>query len=76
MLPQLETKRHLLTVSDMVLNLLRAYGEQARTSVQGRQPRKSGSYNSVDVVQTAPEFHWPNEGYHAPAGKRGWSMMT
>ena len=24
----------------------------------------------MDVVQTAPEFRWPNKGYHAPGGKK------
>ena len=69
-LPRLETLRQLPSVSNTVSTLLGAYEDQARTTLQGRQPRKSGRYNSVDVVQTAPEFHWPNEGYHAPAGKK------
>ena len=68
-LPRLETLRQLPSVSNTVSTLLGAYEEQARTSLQGRQSRKSGRYNSVDVVQTAPEFRWPNEGYHAPGGE-------
>ena len=75
-LPRLETLRQLPSVSDTVLNLLGAYEDQARTSLQGRKPRKSGRYNSVDVIQAAPEFRWPNESYHAPAGKKGCCMMT
>ena len=70
-LPQLETLRQLPSVSNTVSTLLGAYEEQARTSLQGRQTRESGRYNSVDVVKTAPEFRWPNEGYHAPGGKKG-----
>ena len=70
-LARLETLRQLPSVSNTVSTLLGAYEEQARTSLQGRQSRKSGRYNSVDVVQTAPEFRWPNEGYHAPGGKKG-----
>ena len=69
-LPRLEMLRQLPSVSNTVSTLLGAYEDQARTSLQGRQTRKSGRYSSVDVVQTAPEFRWPNEGYHAPAGKK------
>ena len=69
-LPRLETLRQIPSVSNTVSTLLGAYEEQARTSLQGRQPRKSGRYNSVEVVQSAPEFRWPNEGYHAPGGKK------
>ena len=47
-LPRLETLRQQPSVSDTVLNLLGACEEQARTSSQGRQPRKSGRY-SVDI---------------------------
>ena len=48
----------------MILNLLGAYEEKARSSLQGRQQ------NQVDVVQKALEFCWPNKDYHAPAGKK------
>ena len=75
-IPRLETLRQIPSVSNTVSTLLGAYEDQARRSIQGRQPRKSGRYNSVEVVQAAPEFRWPNEGYHAPAGKKGWFMTT
>ena len=69
-LPRLETLRQLPSVSNTVSTLLGAYEDQARATLQGRQLRKPVRYNSVEVVQKAPEFCWPNEGYYAPAGKK------
>ena len=31
---------------------------------------KSGRYNTTDIVHTTLEYRWPNEGYHAPVGKK------
>ena len=69
-LSQLETVTQLPSVSNTVSTLLGAHEDQARTTLQGRQHRKSGRYNSVVLVQTAPEFCWCKEGYHAPTGKK------
>ena len=58
------------SIANSVTQLLETYEEQTQGSVQGRQARKSGTYNATDIVHTAPEYRWPNEGYHAPAGKK------
>ena len=67
--PSLEAIRRMLTRSNAVSNLLASYEDQAKASVQGRQPRKSGLCNSTDMAHTAPEFRWPNEGFHGQTGK-------
>ena len=67
--PSLEAIQRMLTISNAVSNLLASYEDQVRASVQGRQPRKSGWYNSSDMAHTAPEFRWPNEGFHGQTGK-------
>ena len=68
--PTLEAIRRMPTISDTVSNLLAYYEDQAKTSIQGRQQRKSGRYNSTDMALTAPEFRWLNEGYHGQTGKK------
>ena len=68
--PLVEAKRHMPSISNAVSNLLASYEDQAKASVQGRQPRKSGRYNSTDMAHTAPEFRWPNEGFHGQTGKK------
>ena len=68
--PTLEALRRAPSVATSVTQLLESYEEQARASLQGRQARKSGRYNTTDIVHTNPEYRWPNEGYHTPAGKK------
>ena len=68
--PTLEALRRAPSIANSVTQLLESYEEQARVSLQGRQARKSGRYNTTDIVHTTPEYRWPNEGYHAPAGKK------
>ena len=68
--PTLEAIRRMPTISDTVSNLLASYEDQAKASIQGRQHRKSGRYNSTDMALTAPEFRWPNEGFHGQTGKK------
>ena len=63
--PSLEAIRRVPSISNAVSNLLVSYEDQAKASVQGRQPSKSGRYNSTDMARTAPEFWWPNEGFMA-----------
>ena len=69
-MPTLDTLRRTPSISNTVAHLLDSYEEAARFSLQGRSNRKSGRYNTTDVTHSAPEFRWPNEGYHAPAGKK------
>ena len=68
--PTLEALRRAPSISSSVTQLLESYEEQARASLQGRQAKKSGRYNTTDIVYTTPEYRWPNEVYHAPAGKK------
>ena len=68
--PMLGAFRRAPSIATSVTQLLESYEEQARASLQGRQARKSGIYNTTDVVHTTPEYRWPNEGYHAPVGKK------
>ena len=68
--PTLEALRRAPSIANSVTQLLESYEEQARSSLQGRQVRKSGRYNTPDIVHTTPQYRWPNEGYHAPAGKK------
>ena len=68
--PTLEAIRRIPTISDTVSNLLASYEDQAKAAIQGRQQRKSGRYNSTDMALTAPEFRWPNEGFHGQTGKK------
>ena len=67
-IPTLEALRRAPSIATSVSQILESYEEQARTSLQGRQARKFGRYNTTDIVYTAPEYRW--EGYHAPAGKK------
>ena len=69
-MPTLDTLRRTPSISNTVAHLLDSYEEAARFSFQGRTNRKSGRYNTTDVTHSSPEFRWPNEGYHAPAGKK------
>ena len=68
--PSVEALRRAPSIATSVTQLLESYEEQARASLQGRQARKSGRYNTTDIVHTTPEYRWPNEGYHAPAGRK------
>ena len=69
-IPMLEALTRAPSITNSVTQLLESYKELARASLQGRQARKSGRYNTTDIVHTTPEYRWPNEGYHAPAGKK------
>ena len=69
--PLLDTLRRTPSISEAVTQLLEPYEGQAKASLQGRpHNKKSGRYNTTDIVHTAPELRWPNEGYHAPGGKK------
>ena len=69
-IPSLEALRRAPSIANSVAQLLESYEDQARASLQGRQVRKSGRYNSTDIVHTTPEYRWPNEGFHGPSGKK------
>ena len=53
--PTLETLRRTPSIANSVTQLLESYEEQARASLHGRQARKSGRYNTTDIVCTIPE---------------------
>ena len=72
-LPNLDVLRQMPAVSETVTNLLSTYEQRGRQEVlQGKNlpPKKSGRYNSVDLVNVAPQLRWPNEGYHGSQGRK------
>ena len=75
-IPMLEALRRAPPIANSVIQLLKSNEEQARASLQGRQARKSGRFYNTDIIHTAPEYRWPNEGYHDPAGRKKWLTMT
>ena len=54
--PTLDMMRRTPTISNTVDHLSDLYEEAARTSLQGRHNRKSGTYNTTDVSHSAPEY--------------------
>ena len=72
-LPNMDVLRQMPAVSETVTNLLSTYEQRGRQEVlQGKNlpPKKSGRYNSVDLVNVAPQLRWPNEGYHGSQGRK------
>ena len=56
-IPTLDTIKRTPSISDTVAHLLEPHEEQARMSLQGRpSSKKSGRYNTTDLVHTASEF--------------------
>ena len=37
---------------------------------KGTSVKKSGRYNTVEIVNVPPHLRWPNEGYHSSSGKK------
>ena len=72
-LPDLNALRQNQTVSQAVAQLVASYEQQARLDVaQGRQSsvKRSGRYNTADIVTAPPHLRWANEGFHAGNGKK------
>ena len=70
-LPTVDTLRQIPTVADAVNEVLALYESQARLdSLQGKNIKRSGRYNSVETINTPPHLRWPNEGFNGNSGKK------
>ena len=72
-LPSLDVLRRIPTVADRVTSVLASYEQQSRQeAAQGKitAAKKSGRYNTVDIVTVPPHLRWPNEGCHGVNGKK------
>ena len=65
-------------LSNTVTNIMSAFETHGRAEALQGKPlvKKSGRYNTTDSITSAPELRWPNEGYHAMGGEKGYCMMT
>ena len=72
-LPNVDVLRRIPTVADRVTSVLASYEQQSRLeATQGKiaAAKKSGRYNSIDIVTVPPHLRWPNEGCHGSNGKK------
>ena len=72
-LPSVDVLRRIPTVTDRVTSVLASYEQQSRQeAAQGKiaAAKKSGRYNTVDIVTVPPHLRWPNEGCHGTNGKK------
>ena len=72
-LPSVDVLRCIPTVADRVTSVLASYEQQSRQeAAQGKiaAAKKSGRYNTVDIVTVPPHLRWPNEGCHGANGKK------
>ena len=60
----------LITVSDAVTNLLASYEARAHSDITQGEQKRSGRYNTHDMVTVQPHLRWPNEGFHDSNGKK------
>ena len=71
--PSLESLRQNATLSQAVSRIMATYDGHARMEAfQGKASavRRSGRYNTTDLVQAPPETRWANEGFHSGQGKK------
>ena len=71
--PNLDIMRRMPSVTDSVNNILAAYEQRGRQEVmqgKGTSVKKSGRYNTVEIVNVPPHLRWPNEGYHGSSSKK------
>ena len=72
-IPNLDVMRRIPSVTDSVNNIIAAYeqrGHQEAMQGKGTSTKKSGRYNTVDIVNVPPQMRWPNEGYHGSNGRK------
>ena len=71
-IPDLAALRSNPVLSNTVTNMMSAFETHARSEALQGKPlaKKSGRYNTTDSITSAPEFRWPNEGYHAMGGRK------
>ena len=72
-IPSLDVMRWMPSVTDSVNNILAAYEQRGRQEVmqgKGTSVKKSGRYNTVEIINVPPQMRWPNEGYHGSNGRK------
>ena len=71
--PSLESLRQNSTLSQAVSRIMATYDGHAKMEAfQGKAStvRRSGRYNTTDLIQAPPETRWANEGFHSGQGKK------
>ena len=72
-LPGITSLRQNPSISQSVAQIMASYEMQAKQEAaigKNQHTRKSGRYNTMDTIISAPELRWPNEGYHNTNGKK------
>ena len=71
-IPSLHTLRTNPTVADAVNNILTSYEVRTHSDLAQGKPnsRRSGRYNTHDMITAQPHLRWPNEGFQASGGKK------
>ena len=72
-LPNINSLRQNPSISQSVAQIMSSYETQAKQEAaigKNQHTRKSGRYNTMDTIMSAPELRWPNEGYHNTSGKK------
>ena len=72
-LPNINSLRQNPSISQSVAQIMSSYETQAKQEAaigKNQHTRKSGRYNTMDTIMSAPELRWPNEGYHNTNGKK------
>ena len=59
-------------LSHSMSNIITVFEANVRAEAQQGKPiiKKSGRYNATDTIASAPEFRWPNNGYHEMGGRK------
>ena len=69
-IPSLQALRTNPTVSDAVTNLLESYEGRAHSDITQGKQKRSGRYNTHDMITVQPHLRWLNEGFHDSNGKK------
>ena len=68
----IEVPRRILSVSEAVNKVLATYDSQLHSDLtQGKSTtKKSGRFNTVDIVTAPGHPRWPNEGFQGVQGRK------
>ena len=69
-IPSLQAHRTNRAVSDVVTNLLASYEARNHSDITQGKQKRSGRYNTSDMIAVQPHLRWPNEGFHDFDGKK------